>query len=97
MASKVTGYCNHPGCDWKGLYGNFKKHKEGAGLDDKHRAGKHEKCLCCEFVPDIEATTKTAVSRLQATLALLPAYEPASVHAHLHGEFHRRADITSRM
>jgi hypothetical protein len=80
-----------------GLSANFNKHKNGAGIGDKRRDGKHENCDCCGFVPALESTTKTAVSRLQETLALLPEYQQASVHAHLHGEFHRRADITGRM
>ena len=93
--STDLGTCSHPDCPWRGQRINFPKHKDGCGKPENRRAGKHEGCTCCTFVPDLVAAPE--LSNLQQTLALLPAYQQSSVHPHLHGEFRRRADINGRM
>jgi hypothetical protein len=86
------GSCSHPNCPWTGPAVSYNRHKNGAGIK-RPRPAAHLDCDCCSFVPP---SSERSISCLQATLALLPKFEHASVHAHLQGEFHRRADISGR-
>ena len=95
MAS-IQGTCSHPGCTWKGLQANYKKHKDGAGIGQKHRDGQHEKCVCCSFVPGTPPDSTPSLSSYQQTMALLPPFDATKVHEHLRGTFHRRASISER-
>jgi hypothetical protein len=96
MAEATLGTCSHPNCPWIGLFVNWKKHKDGCGKEANRRAGKHEGCTCCRFVLNIAPTSEAQLSCLQRTLQLLPAFDASSVHEHLRGEFHRRANISQR-
>jgi len=87
------GSCSHPNCPWTGPAVSYNRHKNGAGIK-RPRPAAHPDCTCCSFVPP--SSYPVVLSRLQATMALLPKFEHASVHAHLQGEFHRRADISGR-
>jgi hypothetical protein len=95
-AAEPLGACSHPDCPWTGSsHKAWKRHAHGSkGLHP--RDPKHPDCKCCTFVPAVTATTQPALSSLQATLALLPHFQHASVHEHLQGEFYRRADIRGR-
>jgi hypothetical protein len=96
MAETTLGTCSHPDCNWIGQSVNWKKHKDGCGKEGKRRAGQHEGCMCCRFIPSIAPASETQLSSLQRTLQLLPAFDATTVHKHLRGEFHRRADIDGR-
>lgn len=96
MAETTLGTCSHPDCNWIGQSVNWKKHKDGCGKEGKRRAGQHEGCMCCRFIPSIAPASETQLPSLQRTLQLLPAFDATTVHEHLRGEFHRRADIDGR-
>lgn len=95
-AAEPLGACSHPDCGWTGSsHKAWQRHAHGCkGL--KPRDPKHPGCTCCTFVPAVIVTTQPALSSLQATLALLPHFQHASVHEFLQGEFYRRADIRGR-
>ena len=93
----MLGKCSHDGCFWRGLKANFNKHKDGAWEGDRRRAGKHEGCPCgCYFVPDDPPASVPKLSSLQRTLKLLPSFDSTTMHEHMRGEFHRRAQISQR-
>lgn len=91
------GTCSHPACDWTGQSENWKKHKQGRGKGEAFKPGKHYDCECCHFVPPSSVHHPLpALSSLQMTLALLPAYSSVQMHEHMRGEFCRRAAIPAR-
>jgi hypothetical protein len=96
--SHRKGTCSHPLCTWSGMFCNYDKHKNGCGIGDKFRAGKHERCTCCDFVPAHSAAPEQPgpQSIVQQTLAALGPQGHVSLHAHMQGEFHRTAMIESR-
>ena len=74
---------------------NYKKHKDVTGLGDKRRAGTHEDCpYGCGFVSDAPSVSEPELNGIQKTLQLLPAFDTTTVHEHLRGEFHRRAQVS---
>ena len=92
----MSGTCSHPDCGWTDLSQNWKKHKEGRGKGADFKPGKHPHCDCCKFVPPSSVQQTPALSSLQQTLALLPAFSAVQMHEHMRGEFCRRAAIPAR-
>ena len=82
----MSGTCSFPGCDWTGLYDNFKKHAFGVGLGKKRRSGKHEGSDCA-FLPGL----KRAPQYLSSSCVVLYFRQVKLLRkAHLHFRAHWR-------
>ena len=96
IMQQQLGACSHPDCMWQGQKANYNKHKDGVGQGEKRRAGHHEGCHCCEFVSTEAQAPVQKLSLLQSVMVVVGRQEDVPLHAHVQGEFNRRAGMAAK-